>query len=93
VESRLLNAPRLSDAPPGAAVRIIRITEEGEQIPQMLDFCHTRGIKPGASFIVLGRQGENIRLGRTWTKGKKDTAAEVEITLDKSLHIRYETNS
>ena len=85
IETRLLNAPRLSDAPAGAAVRIIRITEEGEQIPRMLEFCHTSGIKPGASFTVLSRQGEIIRLGRD---GRPE---EVEISLDKSLHIRYET--
>ena len=46
-EAKLLSAPRLSDAPAGARVRIIRITEEGEQIPRMLDFCHESGIKPG----------------------------------------------
>jgi DtxR family Mn-dependent transcriptional regulator len=90
IEARLLNAPRLSGAPAGASVRIIRITEEGEQIPQMLEFCHSRGIKPGASFRVLDRKGETIRLSRTSTGGKDDPPVEVEISLEKSLHIRYE---
>ena len=93
VEARLLNAPRLSDAPVGAFLRIIRITEEGEQIPQMLDFCHSRGIKPGASFTVLDRHGEIIHLGSAWTHGKDNRPAEVEISLEKSVHIRYENPS
>ncbi len=91
VEARLLNAPRLCDAPAGATVRIIRITEEGEQIPLMLDFCHTKGIKPGAVFTVLERQGEIIRLGRARPGGEDDHSAEVEVPLEKSLHIRYES--
>ena len=91
VEARLLNAPRLSDAPAGAVVRIIRITEEGEQIPQMLDFCHNQGLKPGATFTVLARQGEVVRLGRTRTDAKGESLEEVEVPLEKSLHIRYES--
>jgi len=91
LEPRLLNAPRLSDAPVGATVRIIRITEEGEQIPLMLDFCHTRGIKPGAAFQVVAREGEIIRLARSRPDSAHDNASEIEVPLEKSQHIRYET--
>lgn len=96
VEAKLLSAPRLSDAPPGARVRILRITEEGEQIPRMLDFCHESGIKPGATFNVLERQGETILLGGNrpdgrHTDGGREAPAEVKVPLEKSRHIRYET--
>ncbi len=93
VEARLLNAPRLSDAPAGLMVRIMRITEEGEQIPLMLDFCMMRGIKPGATFKVVGREGEVIRLGRPRPDGHGadlTEGIEVEVPLEKSRHIRYE---
>ncbi len=43
-EQRLLNAPRLSEAPLGEVVRVLRITEEGEQIPSMLAFCFEHGL-------------------------------------------------
>ncbi len=92
VEKKLLNAPRLSDAQAGEAVRILRITEEGEQIPGMLDFCHGGGIKPGAVFTVLAREGEVVRLGKARSKDRQNGAAEVEIPLEKSRHIRYENS-
>jgi len=93
VEAKLLNAPRLCDAPYGATVRIIRITEEGEQIPLMLDFCHLRGIKPGATFRVTGKEGETIQLAKTWPGGNGDGGTEIEVPLEKSQHIRYENPS
>jgi len=93
VEAKLLNAPRLSDAPNGASVRIIRITEEGEQIPLMLDFCHTRGIKPGATFRVVGKEGETITLARAWSDGGDGGADDIDVPLEKSMHIRFENSA
>ncbi len=91
VEKRLLNAPRLSDAQVGDAVRILRITEEGEQVPRMLDFCHGVGIKPGAVFTVVEKKGETIRLGRARSGERHASAASAEVPLEKSRHIRYES--
>ncbi len=90
VEKKLLGAPRLCDAAPGTAVRILRITEEGEQIPGMLDFCHNRGREPGALFAVLSTEGQVVRLGPARSKGGQNGASQVRVPIEKSRHIRYE---
>jgi hypothetical protein len=81
---------RVTNSRLASVVRIIRITEEGEQIPLMLDFCMMRGIKPGATFTVVGKAGEIIRLGRPRPDGHGVNQPEIEIPLEKSQHVRYE---
>ena len=93
VEARLLSAPRLSEAPLGATVRIIRITEEGEQVPQMLDFCHLRGITPGAAFRLVQNDGQTILLAGPESNGSGGTADHIEVPVEKSRHIRYENSA
>ncbi len=90
VEKKLLNAPRLCDAEPGAAVRILRITEEGEQIPGMLDFCHSRGIQPGALFTVLSTHGKAIRLSAAGSGRGRNGAGHIAVPRERSRHIRCE---
>jgi DtxR family Mn-dependent transcriptional regulator len=90
LEARLLGAPRLSQAPVKAEVKILRITEEGEQIPHMLDFCHIQGIQPGARFRVVARGESEVHLvpaGRALPRG------EITLELGKAEHIRVELNS
>jgi DtxR family Mn-dependent transcriptional regulator len=87
LESRLLTAPRLSEAPVGSKVRILRITEEGEQVPSMLAFCFAHGIQPGATFLVVMRGEHAMEL--------QDSAAAVartpfSIDIEKAFHVRYE---
>jgi DtxR family Mn-dependent transcriptional regulator len=62
IEGKLLNAPRLSEAPVGRVVLIVRITEEGEQIPSMLALCHETGLEPGTRFRVTQKDGSSVRL-------------------------------
>ncbi|HVO40161.1 MAG TPA: metal-dependent transcriptional regulator [Spirochaetia bacterium] len=83
MERKLLTAPKLIDAPAGLRIRILRITEEGEQIPRMLDFCHSRGIRPGASFRVESNRAGIVRLS--------GDARAVSVPSEKAAHIRYET--
>ncbi len=88
VEQSLLSAPRLSEAPPQAAVEILRITEEGEQLPLMLAFCHSEGLHPGARFLVAARDEKELRLRRTG--GAQDPEQGLlAVSLERARHIRY----
>ncbi len=87
IEPRLLTAARLSDAPRGAEVLILRITEEGEQLPDMLSFCSAHGIQPGARFVVRAKGEEGIDLERTRAPGSH---AAFTVASEKAFHIRYE---
>jgi DtxR family Mn-dependent transcriptional regulator len=89
VEARLLAAPRLTEAGGGEVVQIIRVTEEGEQVPGMLELCHGKGIRPGAVFRVTGKDLDFLRLA-PFGRPEPDGAAEVTFPLDKSAHVRYE---
>jgi DtxR family Mn-dependent transcriptional regulator len=91
IEKKLLAAPKLIDAPPGQRIRILRITEEGEQIPLLLDFCHSRGIRPGASFRVQGNRAGAVRLSAL-TPGSS-TGRSISVPPEKAAHIRYEPAS
>jgi len=83
VEPRLLSAPRLSDAPEGRTVKILRITEEGEQVAGLLSACGARGIHPGVQVRVVGRDRRSLRL-TAGTRGRR-----FSLPLDMARHIRY----
>lgn len=87
MERKLLTAPKLIDAPTGRRIRILRITEEGEQIPRMLDFCHSRWIRPGALFLVQGNRTGAVRLTVS-PPGSADRT--IVVPPEKAAHIRYE---
>jgi DtxR family Mn-dependent transcriptional regulator len=93
VEAKLLAAPRLSLAPVGVAIRILRITEEGEQIPHMLEICHERGIRPGALFRVMASDEDSVRLAPAGPLPVSGVAAEVTIARGNAAHIRFEEYS
>jgi DtxR family Mn-dependent transcriptional regulator len=86
VEGKLLAAAKLSHAPDGKAVRILRITEEGEQIPSLLDTCSARGVWPGARFLVTGRDRRSIHL----EGADRATPREVALPLAIAEHVRWE---
>ncbi len=90
LEGKLLKAPRLSLAPLQAELKILRITEEGEQIPQMLDMCHVQGIQPGARFRVVAREANEMRLVRSGRVPARSRHAEISLPLSKAEHIRFE---
>jgi DtxR family Mn-dependent transcriptional regulator len=84
VERRLLIAPRLADAPDGRTVRILRITEEGEQVPRLLAACGSRGIQPGARLRVIRRDRRSLYLARP------GSSARLALPLAMAEHIRYQ---
>jgi DtxR family Mn-dependent transcriptional regulator len=91
IEARLLAAPRLTEAGVGHVVQIVRVTEEGEQVPGMLELCHRQGIQPGAVFQVTGKDLDFVRLVRVGQPESSLAPVEVAFPLDKSAHVRYET--
>jgi len=96
IEQKLLNAPKLSQAPTGERVRILRITEEGEQLPSMLAFCFQNGIRPGAKFRVNRDNEAMVRLEPVASSGSpspsdKLQAGPVDVAVERAEHIRYET--
>jgi len=89
VEQKLLAAPRLSDAPSGAIVEILRITEEGEQLPSMLAFCHNHGLHPGAHFEVVDRDERGLRL-KDADGPQEGEQSFVPLSLERAAHVRYQ---
>lgn len=90
IERKLLDAPKLSEAQEGHEVRILRITEEGEQIPDMLSFCDTNGIRPGAYFRVFDKNSDTVRLRPVRRDAAMESTTEVRVPVAKAAHIRYE---
>jgi DtxR family transcriptional regulator, Mn-dependent transcriptional regulator len=84
VEPKLLAAPRLRDAPDGRAVRILRITEEGEQVSGLLAACGARGIQPGERLLVVRRDRRSLYLARA------GRSAHLSLPLAMAEHVRYE---
>jgi DtxR family transcriptional regulator, Mn-dependent transcriptional regulator len=93
IEAMLLAAPRLSEAATGQVVKILRITEEGEQVPGMLELCRRLGIRPGTVFQVTGKDVDFVRLVRIDPPVPSAPPAEVAFPLERSTHVRYETPS
>ncbi len=89
IEQKLLTLPKLSDAAPGDEVRILRITEEGEQLPSMLAFCYENGIQPGSRFVVGEKTEEALLVSRSAPK-RSDARPQVSILMLRAEHIRYE---
>lgn len=86
VERKLLGAPRLLDARDGRTVRILRITEEGEQVSGLLAACSARGIQPGARLRVIRRDRRNLYLAR------RGSTARLALPLAMAGHIRFEND-
>ncbi len=89
VEEKLLAAPKLTEASAGSGIVILRITEEGEQLPTMLAFCHQNGIRPGARFEVRDVGKEELLLEPRGDSPFAGEAGAVRVALDKAEHIRY----
>jgi len=90
VEARLLAAPRLTEAGAGEVVLIVRVTEEGEQVPGMLALCHGKGIQPGAVFRVTGKDQDFVHLVRLGAPRSSPAPTEVAFPLVSAAHVRYE---
>ncbi len=76
-EAELVNAPRLSDAPSGRTVTLVRITEEGETREGLLPFCYRQGLKPGTALVFRGPgRGDSLRFD---LPGQGNTALEMPL--------------
>lgn len=93
IEAKLLGAPKLTEAPAGQLLTILRITEEGEQLPTMLAFCHQNGIRPGARFFVEQTDPEAVRLAANHPSVDSNAETTVTIPFSMAQHIRYEQSS
>lgn len=82
-EPALLAAPRLCDAPDGRRLTILRVTEEGEQVPRLLETCDARGVRPGQRFRVAGRDGRTL-----WLVPPRG-ARRVGLSLAMAWHVRW----
>lgn len=65
-EQSLVEAPRLTGCTVGSFIILIRITEEGEEVDGLLDFCFHHDLKPGTPLMVHSRDinGLTISKGR-----------------------------
>jgi DtxR family Mn-dependent transcriptional regulator len=61
-EGRLLGAGDLLQSNLQRPVRVLRITEEGEEVPGMLSFCHAKNIHPGMDLEVLAKTPEGVQV-------------------------------
>jgi DtxR family Mn-dependent transcriptional regulator len=91
LELRLLKAPRLGEAEVGSTVKILRITEEGEQLPSMLAFCFAHGIQPGATFLIVSRTENQMELQDSSAPTRDLPSFSIDMV--KAFHIRYELPS
>jgi DtxR family Mn-dependent transcriptional regulator len=90
IEARLLAARRLSEAVAGEKILIVRVTEEGEQVPGMLALCHGCGIQPGAIFQLTGKDLDSVHLARLAQPESSPVPAESSFPLDRSVYVCYE---
>ncbi|WP_319559252.1 metal-dependent transcriptional regulator [Marispirochaeta sp.] len=81
-EKELLNAPPISDASAGSGIILLRITEEGEAVEGLLQFCNTNQLRPGREMEVIVNDGENLVVG--CCDGKTFT-----IPKEFARHLRY----
>ncbi|MDY7026898.1 MAG: metal-dependent transcriptional regulator [Spirochaetota bacterium] len=67
-EQDLLRAPRLIQATVGSQVELLRITEEGEEIDGLLDFCFHNNLRPGTLLHFQRRDSGGIVLSKVREK-------------------------
>lgn len=63
-ETHLVEARKLSEVHAGDRIRILRITEEGENVPGMLTACYEHQISPGIELDVTTADDDTISLRR-----------------------------
>ncbi len=78
-EERLLHARRLTDVAPNERVTLLRVTEEGEDEPDLLHVFNAHGLLPGAEVILtrldntsdqldLMKQGRKVTIPARWAR-------------------------
>jgi len=59
LEEGYIHAPRVDELPENTKAKLIRITEEGEEIEGLLKFCHMHNLRPGAVIQIISRSSDH----------------------------------
>ena len=62
LEKNLIEAQKLSELEEDITARVLRITEEGENVAGMLTACYKHHISPGAEFVILKSDDDSLEL-------------------------------
>lgn len=85
---KLLQAPPVSEAELGKVIRVVRITEEGEALPNMLQLCYKHRIEPGSRITVLGPELEGLKL-RIHPRSGGSADEEAILPEEMVAHLRF----
>jgi DtxR family Mn-dependent transcriptional regulator len=58
----IIHAPKLTEAEPGSLIEIVRITEEGERVPGLLQLCYEFKVMPRQEYQVITSNEQRIEL-------------------------------
>ncbi|HLI27459.1 MAG TPA: metal-dependent transcriptional regulator [Chloroflexota bacterium] len=94
-EDQLVGSVRLSTLGEGARVTMVRISEDAESEPDLLEYLQRHGLVPGAEFevagvqpwnslLILRRDGEEIPLGmpaaqKIWVRPQRATSGSAAV--------------
>ncbi len=81
-EKELVTAPRLADAPENSPLKLIRITEIGEAVDGLLEFCHRHNLHPGRIILVIKKEENTIYTGCCDNQ-------EIPIPMEIARHLCY----
>jgi DtxR family transcriptional regulator, Mn-dependent transcriptional regulator len=87
LEKNLVEAQKLSELEEDKTARVLRITEEGENVAGMLTACYEHHISPGAEFVILKSGEDALKLRRA--DGKETFSLPAKY----ARHIRAESVS
>jgi DtxR family Mn-dependent transcriptional regulator len=82
---RIIHAPRLTEADTRSNVEIVRITEEGERVPGLLQLCYEYRVMPGQQYQVMKIDDQVVELESLQNR------RSCSIPLKFAEHIRIET--
>lgn len=85
MEKNLVEAQKLSELDKEKTARVLRITEEGENVSGMLTACYKHHISPGAEFIILESTEDALQLRPASGTGSFSLPAKY------AMHIRAES--
>jgi len=86
-EEKLISAPRLINAIAGRKLTLLRITEEGEELDGLLEFCFKNNLKPGIPIILHGRDNDGLIIS------KKNESKTFRVPLRFARHLCYDEYS
>ncbi len=84
MEKLLVAAPRIPEAPKNQRVKLIRITEMGEAVDGLLEFCHRHNLHPGRDITILNKDDKTVYIGCCGEK-------EISIPMEIAQHLCYDS--